>query len=365
MSVIAWETGQVVDVLVMSRFCSSCSKKSADRRCGSISAEEHDAWKALHKPDCAANYSGSAAAMESAAAVRLWSRSVARRGLRYTEYIGDGDCKGHANVVASAPYGPDVTVVKLECVGHVQKRVGHRLRELVKKHSGSKLSDGRSIGGRGRLTGDLINSLQTWFGLAIRKNIGDHRAMARAIWASLCHSASTDEKPRHEFCPNDGWCDYHKATPDRPYKHHNSIPKPIFDLLVPVYRSLAEKQLLMKCEKGAAQNRNECFNKLVWSYLPKTDFAGASVVSIAVSLAVVHFNHGFGTLEHVLRAMHCNVGICTHLLFMDLDASRIENCNVKCSAAAKSKRKRLRRIKKGLEDEFEEEEGTTYGAGQF
>ena len=61
--------------------------------------------------------------MESAAVVRLWSRSVARRGLRYTEYIGDGDCKGHANVVASAPYGPDVNV---ECVGHVQKRVGHR-----------------------------------------------------------------------------------------------------------------------------------------------------------------------------------------------------------------------------------------------
>ena len=235
----------------------------------------------------------------------------------------------------------------------------------MKKHSGSKLSDGRSISGRGRLTGDLINSLQIWFGLAIRKNIGDHRAMARAIWASLCHSASTDEKPRHEFCPNDGWCDYHKATPDRPYKHHNSIPKPIFDLLVPVYRSLAEKQLLMKCEKGATQNRNECFNKLVWSYLPKTDFAGASVVSIAVSLAVVHFNHGFGTLEHVLRVMHCNVGICTHSLFMDLDASRIENCNVKCSAAAESKRKRLRRIKKGLENEFEEEEGTTYGAGQF
>ena len=115
--------------------------------------------------------------MYSVAAVRL-----ARCGFRYTKYIGDGDGKGHANVVASATYGPGVDVVKLECVGHC-------LRESVKKHSGSKLSDGRSISGCGCLTGDLINSLQIWFGLALRKNIGDHRAMARAIWASLCHSA--------------------------------------------------------------------------------------------------------------------------------------------------------------------------------
>ena len=200
----ASSTGEVVDVFVPSRSCSSCSKKSADRRCGSISAEDHDAWKSLHKADCAANYSGSAPAMESAAAVRLWSRSIARHGLRYTEYIGDGDCKGHAKVVASAPHGPGVDVVPLERVSRMQKHVGHRLRELVKKHSGNNLSDGRSISGRGHLTGDLINSLQTWFGLAIRKNIGDHRAMARAIWASLCHSASTEEKPGHEFCPNAG-----------------------------------------------------------------------------------------------------------------------------------------------------------------
>ena len=360
MSVIGWKTGQVLDVYIASRFCSACSKKSSERREGAITAEEHQAWKDTHKPDCAANYSGSAPAMESAAAVKLWGQSVENHGLRYTEYIGDGDFKGHASVVKSAPYGPGVSIEKLECVGHVQKRMGHRLRELVKKHSGSKLSDGKAIGGRGRLTGDLIQSLQNWYGSAIRDNRGDYRAMAKAVWASICHRASTDEKPRHEFCPRDGWCAFHKATPDKPYKHHDPIPQPIFDLLLLIYRDLAEKQLLLRCEKGTTQNRNEAFNKLVWSYLPKTEFAGAAVVDVAIYLAVIHFNHGIGTFQHLLAMRDC-----TRHGLEQLDASRLENCLAKCTADAKARRKRLRRIKKGLEDEYEEEEGTTYGAGQF
>ena len=118
-------------------------RKTAARHVGTMSADDYEAWKEQHKPDCCAISSGSAPAMKSAAAVKLWSRrlSVDRRSLRFVEYIGDGDCRGHSNVVAAASYGPDVNIVKLECIGHVQKRVGSRLRELVKKHSGKKLSD--------------------------------------------------------------------------------------------------------------------------------------------------------------------------------------------------------------------------------
>lgn len=81
MSVIAWETGRVLDVYVLSRFCSSCSKKQCERRAGKLTAEDHEAWKAQHKPNCSANYSGSAPAMESVAAVKMWSRSVEKRNL--------------------------------------------------------------------------------------------------------------------------------------------------------------------------------------------------------------------------------------------------------------------------------------------
>ena len=46
-----------------------------------------------------------------------------------TPYLGDGDTKSFQMVVKSEPY-PGVTIAKVECVGHDQKRVGPRLRDL-------------------------------------------------------------------------------------------------------------------------------------------------------------------------------------------------------------------------------------------
>ena len=37
-------------------------------------------------------------------------------------------------------------------ISHIRKRMGTALREPKKKHSGQKLSDGKTIGGQGRLT---------------------------------------------------------------------------------------------------------------------------------------------------------------------------------------------------------------------
>ena len=48
---------------------------------------------------------------------------------------------------------------KLECIGHIQKRVGLRLRKLRSTHKGP-LSDGKGITGQGRLTEKLMNKLQ-------------------------------------------------------------------------------------------------------------------------------------------------------------------------------------------------------------
>ncbi|GFW85719.1 uncharacterized protein TNCV_853681 [Trichonephila clavipes] len=65
-------------------------------------------------------------------------RSEANRSLRYTSYYGDGDSKAFNNV--KDIYGYD-SVVKYECIGHVQKRVGSRLRKLKKSTKG--------LGGKG------------------------------------------------------------------------------------------------------------------------------------------------------------------------------------------------------------------------
>lgn len=51
---------------------------------------------------------------------------------RYTSVISDGDSKTIQHLNEVQPYGEDVTIVKHECVGHVQKRLGKRLRDVKK-----------------------------------------------------------------------------------------------------------------------------------------------------------------------------------------------------------------------------------------
>lgn len=74
----------------------------------------------------------------------------------YINYIGDGDSKTYKGIVDGKPYN-DLTLLKKECVGHVQKRMGSRLRNLKKE---------KKTGGRGKLTAKLIDELSIYYGLA-------------------------------------------------------------------------------------------------------------------------------------------------------------------------------------------------------
>ncbi|GBN45659.1 hypothetical protein AVEN_174604-1 [Araneus ventricosus] len=99
--------------------------------------------------------------MEVEGMKKFFRRSVAERGVRYLSYIGDGDASTFKDVCEDKPYGINTTIEKVECVGHVQRRMGTRLRRLKKDMKRKKLADGKTIGGRGRLTDELIkkNSL--------------------------------------------------------------------------------------------------------------------------------------------------------------------------------------------------------------
>lgn len=136
------------------------------------------------------------------------------RGVRYLTYLGDGDSKGRAAVVESKPYGPDVNIIKAECIGHIQKRMGGRLLKLCAKwKKGDKLSDGLGLKGKGRLSAPVIDQLQNYYGTAIGKNTHDVLAMKRAIWAIFYHKRSTYVKPIHDFCPEgeSSWCAFNRA----------------------------------------------------------------------------------------------------------------------------------------------------------
>ncbi|GFW87037.1 uncharacterized protein TNCV_1922631 [Trichonephila clavipes] len=59
-------------------------------------------------------------------------------------------------------YAPN-TVNKLECIGHVQKRVGSHLRKL------KNISE-KGLGGKGNLRDNFIDKLQNYYGIDIRSN---------------------------------------------------------------------------------------------------------------------------------------------------------------------------------------------------
>lgn len=98
------------------------------KRTGKIDEEELERRKTAHQGSCSKKFEGKSGAMEAEAAVRIWGRSEAKLGMKYRTFIGDGDSKAFDAVVAMNPY--DTPVVKEECVNHVGKRLGTRLRKL-------------------------------------------------------------------------------------------------------------------------------------------------------------------------------------------------------------------------------------------
>ena len=70
--------------------------------------------------------------MELDGAIALFQRSENNRNLIHENFIGDGDSKSYSSVKNSMPYGPHVFINKDKCWAHITKRMGTRLRTIVK-----------------------------------------------------------------------------------------------------------------------------------------------------------------------------------------------------------------------------------------
>lgn len=352
-SIISIDSGKVLDVEVMSKYCHECAIRTK-----LDDLEKEREWHTNHSSVCSKNYSGSSGGMESCAAIKLFNRSVDQYGVRYTKYLGDGDSQSFKSVVESNPY--DCTITKLECIGHIQKRVGGRLRRLLKEHKGKKLEDKKPLGGRGRLTQKEVDSLQVYYGKAIRQNNSSVDAMRTAIWAIYFHKLSTDDNPCHYLCPKDGWCKYN--IDKQSYNHKNSLPDAVMNAIKPTFRTLADPELLKKCLHGKTQNNNESFNNLVWLRCPKTTFCGKRVLNIAVYDAVLHFNEGSKGRIEVLRKAGLEPGVFTIHLSQDINKRRIAKAELSISDLEKEARKKKREKRRSKEDE---EEDLAYECGGY
>jgi hypothetical protein len=339
-TITSFDTGKVLDVEVLSKYCHTCTLKKAN-----ADAPNHI---------CMKNYDGSSGGMETVAAVSMFHRSQQTRGVRYTKFLGDGDSSAFITVCNSKPYNTDIC--KLECIGHVQKRMGTRLRKLKSAKSGVKLSDGKTLKGAGRLPDSLIDKIQDYYGKAIRNNCNNLDGMIKAVWAIWFHRISTDEKPQHHLC-DENWCGYKKAQVKGETYKHKPTPEPVMLEIKPIFRDLASKELLKKCLHGKTQNVNESFNNVVWSRVPKNTFVGKETLDLGVWDAVCTYNDGCVSRLSVLKQCGIkDIGKNTEAAMNDTDILRIKKAQIAAQQVTKEARTARRRRRLMLNDPDEEQD---------
>ncbi|GFX99379.1 uncharacterized protein TNCV_1550431 [Trichonephila clavipes] len=211
---------------------------------------------------CHSNFQGSALKIEAVGATRISQRSIVKQGLKYAHYYGDGDFKGFISVKDT--YGKD-SVTKYECIGHVQKRVGARLRKLKSKN--------KNLFGKSKLTDSFIDRMQNYYGIAVRSNVGNLSGLQQNVIAALFHCSSSVEKPQ---CPigKDSWCYYQQALScgKKPKEKYKGLSNEVLNTIKPTYLELCTKEWFTKCLHGKTQNSNECLNGVIWQRVPKEVF---------------------------------------------------------------------------------------------
>ncbi|XP_029161124.1 uncharacterized protein LOC114932878 [Nylanderia fulva] len=253
--------------------------------------------------------------MEVDAVIEMFQRSEQLHQVKYVNYIGDGDSKTFKGLLESQQV-ENSSVKKKECIDHVQKRMGTRLRKLKNAMKG--------LGGKGKLTAKLIDELSVYFGLAIRRNHNSIENMRREIWATLYHKLSTDEKPQHDKCPpgKDSWCKWQLAKATNKlaeFKHKPALPQMVFDAIKPIYEELSSDDLLKRCLGGYTQT--------------------------------------------IMGELSITIGPNCYNYCLETDARRIKLSERSLTDAAKEARSSLKSTKKDQEEKNINEEGQLYGAG--
>ena len=250
--------------------------------------------------------------MEKDAAVAMFSRSIDYRALKYTTYVGDGDSSSFGMVTKSMreTFGDDYVVIKEDCVGHIQKRMGTNLRNYKRSYQRQKLPDGNAVGGRGRLTDAVIDNFQNYYGAAIRSNCGNVKSMQNAIWAILYHSILGKQesmKLQHRFCPigSGSWCQYKRNVADGTDKYNQAkcLPAVFRVELKPLFTRLSSVELLQRCLKCLTQNQNENINSILWSKCSKRVFCGRQKLLAGTAQTVMCWNSGAASSGNILKAM--------------------------------------------------------------
>ena len=354
-----WKKRGFFDIVIKSSYCHGC--KTWEHK---LNTADYEQWYEDHvnSGQCAANHIGPSGNMEVNAIIEMFKRSVEYFGVKYRNYIGDGDSKTYGGVVNSKPYGEDFEINKKECIGHVQKRIGTRLRELVKStvvdaktKTGKKIKR-KSLGGKGKLTAKLIDKLTVYYSSAIRRNHDSVEKMNNAIWATYYHYCSTDENPQHDKCPSgeDSWCEWQKAASTnalQSFKHtYTALPSDVSGAIKPIYEDLSKDALLQRCVGGFTQNNNESLNQFIWKISPKSVSGTSTTVEIAAYAAACTFNEGSFAILTMMQDMNIPTGPSCHEWAREVDKTRISRADQQAALETKEGRVLRRQQQKDVLD---------------
>ncbi|KAL8583884.1 hypothetical protein ACOMHN_009638 [Nucella lapillus] len=298
--------------------------------------------------------------MEKEAAVRMWSRSIRKNGMRYVRMLSDGDSVAYKAVKDANLY----QVEKLECLNHCDKRMDTALRKKAKECK---------LGGRrhGALTANACSILQSYYRSAITHNLGDAAKMREAVWATFYHCYSTDGHPQHQHCPQgpDSWCFFNKAIANnvQPPTHKDNIRTPlsaqVSTSIRPIYERMSDLSLLNRIKHGRTQNANECLNGQIWARCPKTVHVGATRIRSAVASAISKFNKSYGHLSQVMKHLGATPSADLQGYQARQNLKRFAQADVDLEPATKRSRKEHKRAAKTSKRGQERQEGQTYGSG--
>ena len=208
--------GKITDMEPLSRYCRQWFVQGNALQ---NNKEQLAVWKKSHEKECKLNIIGNPSAMEPERAIRIFGRSIEKRGVRYMKFYGDGDNKAFSTVQHRCG---EEKVEKQECIWHYLKRVGCRLRKLKKMEKGLK---------------DITE-----------------RAIGKAIRASFFHLTSSDTNNFHNHCPkpSTSWCQFRRNIVNKTnmWKSGKGLSSNFIKFVKPIYQELTKPGELQKCLHG-------------------------------------------------------------------------------------------------------------------
>ena len=218
----------------------------------------------------------------------------------FKEWVGTDDHKLWCTNHADNEYECEI-VIKIDCVGHVSKNFSSKVEKVAK--SGKTLKDGKSINkGKHRLGKIACVKLQKNFRNAVKRSVmkvhnkrqmeEGTAEMKKNIMAVLYHSSDLPPEIRHQYCPKESWCLFNTSSPEKLEHQDHHLDKAVHEELISIFEAYSTDAILQKMLPGYTTNRNEAFNHVMWTVLPKSKFHGLEIQRLACRIALLVFQDG-------------------------------------------------------------------------